>query len=144
MLSDGSCAIIEAIQVEPLSTPETTYNFEVADYHTYYVSGSKVLVHNMCAKNNEGFELANRGQSSSGRRTPNNLKEKLAMEQAMSNPLAGKQLSVKMTDPRWLGSEGWVKMQQTFTFFDGTSTTIHYVLNKSLGLIDDFKFVFPL
>ena len=52
LLSDGSCGIIEAIQVETLTVPETTYNFEVADYHTYYVSDSKVLVHNMCAKSN--------------------------------------------------------------------------------------------
>ena len=48
LLSDGSCAIIETIEVENLSAPETTYNFEVADYHTYYVSDSKVLVHNDC------------------------------------------------------------------------------------------------
>ena len=48
LLSDGSCAIIEEIQAERLSAPETTYNFEVADYHTYYVSDSKVLVHNAC------------------------------------------------------------------------------------------------
>ena len=48
LLSDGTCAIIESIEVETLSTPETTYNFEVADYHTYYVSDSKVLVHNEC------------------------------------------------------------------------------------------------
>ena len=48
MLSDGSCAIIEEIQVEHLSEPETTYNFEVEDFHTYYVSDSKVLVHNKC------------------------------------------------------------------------------------------------
>ena len=50
LLLDGSCAIIKEIQVEKLSEPETTYNFEVADYHTYYVSDSKVLVHNMCDK----------------------------------------------------------------------------------------------
>ena len=50
LLSDGSCAIIESIEVETLSAPETTYNFEVADYHTYYVSDSKVLVHNKCVK----------------------------------------------------------------------------------------------
>ena len=53
LLSDGSCGIIEEIQVEKLSAPETTYNFEVADYHTYYVSESNVLVHNMCAKSKE-------------------------------------------------------------------------------------------
>ena len=46
MRSDGSCAIIEAIEVEILSAPETTYNFEAADFHTQYVSDSKVLVHN--------------------------------------------------------------------------------------------------
>ena len=32
------------------SIPETTYNFEVADYHTYYVGECNVLVHNMCGK----------------------------------------------------------------------------------------------
>ena len=48
LLSDGSCAIIEKIQVEQLETPETTYNFEVADYHTYYVFNRKVLAHNVC------------------------------------------------------------------------------------------------
>ena len=52
LLSDGSCAIIETVEVETLTVPETTYNFEVADFHTYYVSDSKVLVHNMCAKSN--------------------------------------------------------------------------------------------
>ena len=50
MLSNGTCAIIEEITVEQLATIETTYNFEVEDYHTYYVSDSKVLVHNTCAK----------------------------------------------------------------------------------------------
>ena len=48
MLSDGTYAIIEAIDVEVLKSPETTYNFEVEDFHTYYVSATNVLVHNMC------------------------------------------------------------------------------------------------
>ena len=49
LLSDGSCVIIEEIKVEKLSTSQTTYNFEVADFHTYYVSDSKILVHNKCS-----------------------------------------------------------------------------------------------
>ena len=49
LLSDGSYTVIDGILVEELSTPETTYNFEVEDYHTYYVSEDKVLVHNMCS-----------------------------------------------------------------------------------------------
>ena len=48
LLSDGSRVTIEAIEVEELAEPETTYNFEVADFYTYYVSESKVLVHNTC------------------------------------------------------------------------------------------------
>lgn len=40
--------IIEAIEVEKLAVPQTTYNFEVADFHTYYVSDCKILVHNRC------------------------------------------------------------------------------------------------
>lgn len=50
MRSNGICAIIEKIEVEQLATPETTYNFEVEDFHTYYVSESNVLVHNTCLK----------------------------------------------------------------------------------------------
>ena len=62
MLSDNTCAIIEEIQVEQLSKPETTYNFEVEDFHTYYVTDSKVLVHNKCAIDNpldEAMEVYN-------------------------------------------------------------------------------------
>ena len=50
LLANGIAITITAIQVEKLSIPETTYNFEVADFHTYYVSDSKVLVHNMFRK----------------------------------------------------------------------------------------------
>jgi len=41
---DGSNLVIEQITVVPGRT--TVYNFEVEDYHTYYVSNTKVLVHN--------------------------------------------------------------------------------------------------
>ena len=50
LLSSGKCVTIEEIQVEQLATPETTYNFEVEDFHTYYVTESKVLVHNLCER----------------------------------------------------------------------------------------------
>jgi hypothetical protein len=44
-LFDGSNLVIEQITVVPGRT--TVYNFEVEDYHTYYVSDAKVLVHNI-------------------------------------------------------------------------------------------------
>ena len=48
LLSDGKYGIIVSVKIEELESPEMTYNFEVADFHTYYVSDSNVLVHNMC------------------------------------------------------------------------------------------------
>ena len=45
---DGSALIIERIYREHLETPETTYNFEVEDFHTYYVGDQEFLVHNKC------------------------------------------------------------------------------------------------
>ena len=48
LLSDGTYAIINSVAVETLENPETTYNFEVEDFHTYFVSDSNVLVHNRC------------------------------------------------------------------------------------------------
>ncbi len=32
--------------MQKLEAPETTYNFEVEDYHTYYVGEASVCVHN--------------------------------------------------------------------------------------------------
>lgn len=49
LLSDGKYGIIISVKVEELAVPETTYNFEVEDFHTYYVSDSNVLVHNSCS-----------------------------------------------------------------------------------------------
>ena len=48
VLQNGKYVIVEKIQHEILETPITVYNFEVEDFHTYYVSDSAVLVHNVC------------------------------------------------------------------------------------------------
>ena len=47
-LLNGEYVVVEQIQHELLEHPETTYNFEVEGYHTYYVGDSGVLVHNKC------------------------------------------------------------------------------------------------
>ena len=47
--ADGSAAAVEASESIKLSEPVKVYNFEVEDFHTYYVSEQKVLVHNTCA-----------------------------------------------------------------------------------------------
>ena len=47
LLSDGTLCEVEGVTLKQLETPETTYNLEVADFHTYYVSDACVLVHNL-------------------------------------------------------------------------------------------------
>lgn len=75
------------------------------------------------------------GLGSTGTTAPANLTEQLAMEQAISNPAAGRQLPVPMTDPRWPAADGWVKSAQNINGIE-----IHYVRNSIAGAIDDFKF----
>jgi len=41
-------------------------------------------------------------------------------------------------DPRWLESEGWMKYQQKI-YPGGESINVHYNLNPTLKLMDDFK-----
>jgi len=45
---NGEYVVVEQVQHELLESPETTYNFEVEDFHTYYVGDISVLVHNAC------------------------------------------------------------------------------------------------
>ena len=48
VLVNGEYVVVEKVQHELLESPVKVYNFQVADYHTYYVSESGVLVHNVC------------------------------------------------------------------------------------------------
>lgn len=48
VLSNGEYVVVEAIQHELLESPIKVYNFEVEDFHTYFVGESSVLVHNTC------------------------------------------------------------------------------------------------
>ena len=50
VLQNGEHVIIERVQHELLETPVTVYNFEVEEFHTYYVSDSAILVHNACGE----------------------------------------------------------------------------------------------
>ncbi len=54
--SNGEYVVVEKVQHEILESPIKVYNFEVEDYHTYYVSNSRdcdesILVHNSCNHN---------------------------------------------------------------------------------------------
>ena len=49
VLVNGEYVVVEQVQHELLEAPILVYNFQVADYHTYYVA-SGVLVHNRCQR----------------------------------------------------------------------------------------------
>ena len=71
LLADGTIVAIEAVTAEKLSEPETTYNFEVADSHTYYVSRSKILTHNKCKR--EAMREAKRSENISMNQKPDEI-----------------------------------------------------------------------
>ena len=48
VLSNGELVTVEWVQHEILESPIKVYNFEVEDFHTYFVGESSVLVHNDC------------------------------------------------------------------------------------------------
>ena len=50
VLVNGEYVVVEKIQHELLENPVKVYNFQVQDYHTYYVAESGVLVHNACER----------------------------------------------------------------------------------------------
>ena len=50
VLVNGEYVVVEQVQHELLESPVATYNFEVRDFHTYYVGEQSVLVHNLCVK----------------------------------------------------------------------------------------------
>ena len=47
--ANGTKGTVEDISNEGLEEPVTVYNFEVADFHTYFVGECGVLVHNTCS-----------------------------------------------------------------------------------------------
>ena len=50
--STGRGAMVEGVASEGIdSPPARVYNFEVEDWHTYYVSAAEALVHNSCSQN---------------------------------------------------------------------------------------------
>lgn len=71
VLVNGEYVVVEKVQHEILETPVTVYNFQVEDYHTYYVTNMGVLVHNTCGRSGKQArlrELANDDKLSSALR----------------------------------------------------------------------------
>ena len=61
VLQNGKYVTVENVQHEILEAPITVYNFEVADFHTYYVGKNAVLVHNTCGGNSSSRGVGGKG-----------------------------------------------------------------------------------
>ena len=48
VLLDGSTIVVGSVSFVTLDEPITVYNFEVEDYHTYFVGMGGWLVYNVC------------------------------------------------------------------------------------------------
>ena len=128
---NGEYVVIEQVQHELLESPEITYNFEVEEYHTYYVGEQSLLVHNRC-----GDDLLP-DDFSTGRTKPLNITEQVAMKSVKSNPFTGKVIMTNLKDTRL--PNGAVKMSQQFNTFRG-KIEIHYIKDVAKKIFFDFKF----
>ena len=64
----GTCVIvIETIYLEIMENPETVYNFQVEDYHTYHVGNIGVLVHNKNYGDGRGVTEGGTGANAASR-----------------------------------------------------------------------------
>ena len=79
-LQDGGDAYVDAITTKQFEEPVKVYNFEVEDFHTYFVGLSCVLVHNMCAKAKK---------SNTGRGNKQTRLKQLADDDKLSSALRG-------------------------------------------------------
>ena len=52
VMLNGDYVVVEQVQHEILEAPVKVFNFEVEDFHTYFVGESSVLVHNTCMPKN--------------------------------------------------------------------------------------------
>ena len=115
LLSDGSYGIIESVRAIHYDEPQTTYNFEVADFHTYYV-GNGVCVHNKggCYTYENGkYEDApyhtNKGNA---KKSPRPIDGQAALDNSVQ---------IKTTSPRRLGFS-----ENQFVVLDQTSPGLYH------------------
>jgi RHS repeat-associated protein len=128
LLRSGGIIVIEQVQHEILEVPITVYNFEVADWHTYYVSKSGVLVHNACKGNNIPENLYTSIKKAPGYNS-NFVQAQNGLQKVNIN---NKELLHRLNQ---LGN-GWKKVYQN-GYINGEKLSYHY-FQSSTGKIFDF------
>lgn len=117
VLQNGKYVTIEQVQHEILEQPVMVYNFEVEDFHTYYVGNCSVLVHNDCG----GLKI---GKPSKGVKRIRNDSAKVNSQEFIDF-IRGQGKSFK--------SNEWTYKMETWLTEDGNTIERHYWLNKKTG-----------
>lgn len=68
-LRDGEDAFVDAVRYEKLNKPIPVFNFEVEGFHTYFVGGGCVLVHNKCTPDQGALDKLGKELEDDYRRT---------------------------------------------------------------------------
>ena len=118
---NGEYVILEKIEHELLESPVKVYNFEVEDFHTYYVGDSGVLVHNMCKLNNV-FNSIKEAPNYDSRFIKDNLRKVNVKNEELLNEL------------NQFG-RGWKKVYNN-GYIEGQKVSMHYFQNKAGKIFD--------
>ncbi len=135
VLVNGEYVIVEKIQHEILERPLEVYNFQVEEYHTYYVSDSSVLVHNSCNHGNEWNKE---------RRKHWKEFSKTAVEGVDYGPFKATKLNIdRMSagkapigwDKKSVVLHHWYGIKNDFYTYSPVTQTAHRMIHKTIGFL---------
>ena len=125
------------------------FNFQVTDYHTYFVAASAdkpvMLVHNAdyarTGTGPFGYPTGTIDHASihTGRHIAENLTEQLVMAEAKAGAGVLAVAADKIGDPRFAGGN-WAKFHHSHELPGGGTSVVHYMKNLFNGQMVDFKF----
>jgi hypothetical protein len=116
---------IDEVSHETLKVPVFVYNFEVKDFHTYYVGKSSILVHNTCPVPQNIY--------TSIKNAPGYNPHFIRIQNGLTKgPVDNKQLLFQLNQ---VGS-GWQKVYQN-GWINGQKVSLHYFQDSS-GKVFDF------
>ena len=78
VMLNGEYVVVEQVQHELLESPETTYNFEVEGFHTYYVGSHSTLVHNKCGDTGS-YSSLKKAEAGNGTEVHNNSRGQIGL-----------------------------------------------------------------
>ena len=136
----GQYVVVEWVQHELLESPVSVFNFQVADYHTYYVSDMDILTHNKC--NNTGelsdSELRNYGEPGKNqgiRQVNGSASDAMDFFESQTSP------SSRVTQPNGYATSGTNSRGVQFTIYNKPKQNLTSIFIKGISGLRKIKFV---